>query len=230
MKRCTQPGLFLAMLLLACSISNPIAAQRGEHKPPASPPTGNNKPSKNEGTGNLKPGTNPINSGNSTNKDAGGNQMAGMPPKWIEKLQGMPPDQQERFMQNNAAFRKMTPERQAQIRANLQNWNRLTPEQQNVVRQRQAVLAQMTPEQRQYVQQDLLPRWRNLPPQRQQAIRQHLQLIKDLSDSDRESKLNDPEFVKGLTPEEQGMLRDLSHFQVGPAFTPKQEPPDLPPN
>jgi hypothetical protein len=85
----------------------------------------------------------------------------------------------------------------------------------------------MTPEQRQYVQQDLLPRWRNLPQPRQQAIRQHLQQLNNLSDSDRESKLNDPEFVKGLNPEEQGMLRDLSHFHVGPASPPQDMPPSF---
>jgi hypothetical protein len=65
-----------------------------------------------------------------------------------------------------------------------------------------------------------------LPQPRKQAIVQRLQQINTLSDSDREAKLNDPEFVKGLSPEEQGMLRDLCHFQVGPAFIPKQEPPD----
>jgi len=44
--------------------------------------------------------------------------MEGLPPKWIEKLRDMPPEQQQRFMENNEQFQKLPPERQQQIRQN----------------------------------------------------------------------------------------------------------------
>ena len=52
----------------------------------------------------------------------------------------------------------------------------------------------MTPEQQGYVRQTLMPHWQQLPPPRRQAILQSLHSLRDLSESDREAKLNDPNF------------------------------------
>ena len=54
---------------------------------------------------------------------------AGLPPRWVERLQGMTPEEQEKFLSNNARFRSLPPEQQARIRQRLQNWNHLSPEQ-----------------------------------------------------------------------------------------------------
>src|ERR1700691_1077221 len=89
--------------------------------------------------------------------------IEGLPPKWVENVRDMPPEQQERFMQNNERFKSLSPERQQQIRQNLQKWNNLTPEQQAAARQREAVLEQMTPEQRQYFNKTVLPKWQAMP-------------------------------------------------------------------
>ena len=69
----------------------------------------------------MRPG---INSGNP------GANLNNLPPRAIERLQDMPPDQQERFLQNNQRFQNLPPEQQARIRQRLQAWNRLTPSQQ----------------------------------------------------------------------------------------------------
>src|ERR1700680_210734 len=63
--------------------------------------------------------------------------MLGLPPRWVERLQGMSPAEQERFLSNNARFRSLPPERQAQIRQRLQIWNGLTPEQHQAVLERE---------------------------------------------------------------------------------------------
>ena len=64
----------------------------------------------------------------------GARNMEGLPPKWVENLRDMPPEDQERFMQNNERFKSLPPQRQEQIRQNLQRWNSLTPEQQDVLK------------------------------------------------------------------------------------------------
>jgi predicted Fe-S protein YdhL (DUF1289 family) len=94
-------------------------------------------------------------------------------------------------------------------------WNNLTPDQQQEIRERQQVWEQMSPEQQQYVRQQLLPRWQLLPQQRKAVILQHLRALRNLSDPDREARLNDPAFNQGLSPDEQHMLRDLAHLRVG---------------
>jgi hypothetical protein len=78
----------------------------------------------------------------------------------------------------------------------------------------------MTPEQQRYVRQSLLPRWQQLPPLRRQALLQRLHSLRNMSEEDRQTKLNDPAFVQGLNPEDREMLGQLAHLHVGMAPDP----------
>ncbi len=140
-----------------------------------------------------------------------------LPPKAIERLQDMPPRRQEQFLRNNQRFLSLPPEQQAQIRQRLEAWNRLTPAQQQALRDRQQVWEQMTPEQQRNVRQSLLPRWQQMPPPRRQAILQRLHSLRNLSEAERQAKLNDPAFTEGLNPEDREMLGQLAHLHVGMA-------------
>jgi hypothetical protein len=62
-----------------------------------------------------------------------------------------------------------------------------------------------------------MPRWQSLPPFRRQAILQRLHLLRDLGESDRQAKLNDPNFVAGLNTEDREMLTQLAHLRAGTA-------------
>jgi len=158
------------------------------------------------------------------NPTPGERGMMGLPPKWIERVQDMPPEQQERFLRNNQQFQNLPEWRQQQIRQNLAKWNSLSPEQQQEIRRREAFLEQMPPEQQQYVRNVLLPRWQQLPPGRKAVIRQHLRALNGLSDPEREARLNNPNFMQGMSPDEQQMLRDLAHLRIGagPDAAPQQ--------
>ena len=143
--------------------------------------------------------------------------MNKLPPKVFQRLQEMPPDKQERFLQNNERFRNLPPDQQARIRQRLQAWNKLDPAQQQEFRERQRIWEQMTPDQRREVQQTLLPRWQQLPQFRRQVIMQRLHQLRDLSEPERQAKLNDPGFVGGLSLEDREMLGQLAHLHVGMA-------------
>jgi hypothetical protein len=141
--------------------------------------------------------------------------MMGLPPKWVENLREMTPQEQERFMNNNERFQNLPPERQQQIRENLRRWNNLTPEQRNDLRPRVQVWETLTPKQRQEVRTELLPKWQALPPERKQVLRGRLRALKDLNEEQRQARLNDPNFLRGLDPGEQQMLRQLSDLRLG---------------
>jgi Protein of unknown function (DUF3106) len=143
-----------------------------------------------------------------------------LPPQAIERLQDMPPAQQERFLRNNQRFLSLTPQEQDQIYQRLQAWNRLTPDQKQALRDRQQVWEQMTPEQQKNVRESLFPRWQQLPADRRQAILQRLHSLRNMSEADRQAKLNDPAFVQGLNPEDHEMLKQLAHLHVGMAPDP----------
>jgi hypothetical protein len=83
----------------------------------------------------------------------------------------------------------------------------------------------MSPEQQRYFVQDLGPRFQQLPTERKQAIQRHLRALDGLSDADRNAKLDDPNFTRGLSPDEQKMLRELSNLRAGDVPDPPGENP-----
>jgi hypothetical protein len=142
--------------------------------------------------------------------------LMGLPPKWIENLRDRSPEEQERFMRNNARFRSLPPERQEQIRRNLERWNQLTPQQREAMRNRELMLERMTPAERQEVVNDLAPRWKNLPQDRKQILTGRLRALGGMSPEERQQKLQDPQFMQGLDPNEQDLLRKLINLRLGP--------------
>jgi hypothetical protein len=150
--------------------------------------------------------------------------MEGLPPKWVDRVRDMPPEQQQQFLENNAQFRQLPPARQEQVRQNLEKWNRLSPDEKDAVRKREEFLENLPPERREYVQNILLPKWQAMPPARRQAINRHLAMLGQMSPATQEAALNDPRFVGGLSPDEQSMLRDLNSLR-NPSSGAVQTPP-----
>jgi Protein of unknown function (DUF3106) len=157
-------------------------------------------------------------SGDPVRPNGGGNLrgLAGLPPKWVERLRDMPPEQQEQFLENNRQFQNLPPARQQQIRQNLRKWNSLTPDQKQDLRNRERALVNMTPEQRQYLRNTLLPQWLAMPMDRRQVIKRHLAMLSQMSPKTQEAALEDPKFMQGLSPDEQSMLRSLNSLRNPP--------------
>ncbi|HEV2386175.1 MAG TPA: DUF3106 domain-containing protein [Candidatus Acidoferrales bacterium] len=139
-----------------------------------------------------------------------------LPPKWMQRLQQMPPDQQERFLVNNRRFQALPPDQQALVRNRLKLWNSLTPEQRAAMMKREEIWQRMSPDQRREVTEVILPEWRQLTPARRQALIQKLQQLQGLSDSDRKRQLKDPAFLQDLSPEDRNLLEEMSKLKVGP--------------
>lgn len=140
----------------------------------------------------------------------------GLPPKWMQRLQQMPPEQQERFLVNNRRFQSLPPQQQALVRNRLRLWNSLTPQQRAAMMQREEIWQRMSPDERRQVTQVILPEWRQLPPARRQVLIQKLQQLQGMSDSDRKKQLKDPAFTQDLSPEDRNLLQQMSKLKVGP--------------
>ena len=100
---------------------------------------------------------------------------------------------------------------------NEQRLRNLPPVQQEQLKQRAQVWQRMTPEQRDHVRNDVLPKWKQMPPARRQAIQQRLRVLQNMPESARNERLNDANFTRGMSEEDQSTLRDLSHLHVGGA-------------
>lgn len=230
MKRLVQLGMALCgMLALALMMAPAAHAQRGGARvppriaPPAQtrPPAAENKPAKSEDA-EPRGGKSTESSAGDAKSGGSARNMMGLPSTWVERLQDMTPEEQEKFLANNDRFKSMTPPQQAQIRARLQYWNTLSPDQRQELREREQLFERMTPEQRQYVRDTLLPKWQAMPPASKIIIRRHLARLSRLNENERQAMLNKRAFMKNMTPEEQNMLRELSRLRIG-------DTPDAPP-
>jgi hypothetical protein len=134
----------------------------------------------------------------------------GLPPKWVENLRDMPPEERERFLENNEKFKNLPPQRQAQIRQNLRKWDQMSPEQQDRIRAYGRMLENASPEQREHFQNDTVPKLEQMPPMRRMRVINHWHRLQAMTPAEQEAALHDPAFMGNLSPEEQSVVRDLN--------------------
>jgi uncharacterized protein DUF3106 len=207
---------------------NPYQAGRpanGAHPPSTYQPAPHTNTAQNQGAagaaGNSRPAQTPYENaahppatttGNSV-QNASNPNSARLPGQWSQKLGQMSPQQQDRFLQNNERFKSMPPEKQQQIRQNLQNYNRLSPTERNAMKDRAEIWNHLSAEQKNYVQHTLLPKWQQMSPDRKQAVTDRLHTLQGMTPEDRQKSLNDPQFMRGLNPDEQSVLRGLDQVR-----------------
>jgi Protein of unknown function (DUF3106) len=214
MNRRSILGLALSVGLLAGMAAQPARAQQGErwrawHEQRVA------QNQKQGAVGGAHPNAG-NNAGGGKGQQLNPRGAAGLPPRWVESLREMPPEQQERFLQNNARFQGLLPARQAQIRQNLAKWNRLTPEQKDRIRATEQMFEQMTPEQREHFRDELIPQLAQLPPERRQRVIGHWRRLQLMTPEEQQAALHDPRFMQGLSPDEQSMVRDLNSMGAPP--------------
>jgi Protein of unknown function (DUF3106) len=199
-------GLALSGALLAALAAQPVSAQQGERLKVWQERRAAQKENREQGRAPNARG------------------LAGLPPKWVENLREMPPDEQERFMRNNDRFQSLPPARQAQIRQNLGKWNGLTPEQKDRIRATEQMFEQMSPEQRERFRDELIPRLAQLPPERRQRVIGHWRRLQGMTPEQQQATLRDPRFMPGLSPDEQSLVRDLNSMGAPPPQEPARDP------
>jgi hypothetical protein len=116
----------------------------------------------------------------------GGNKAGGpkqVPTEQLEKLLNMSQEERQK------ALSKLPPQQQKQLQTRLDNLDRMTPaqRQQNLERTRQLEA---------------------LTPARRQAVTRQIQSMNGLSVADQREILNNPDFGKSFSPQEQQIIRD----------------------
>ena len=155
-------------------------------------------------SGNLREGRSrpPNGSGQSVQRP---NFNGNRPPNAREGSRDFTPEERQRFQRDEKRFKQLPPQQQQELRDRAQVWQR------------------MTPQQRDHVRNEVLPKWQQIPPDRKRAIQQRLGVLKNMPESARNQHLNDPNFTRGMSQEDQATLRDLSHLHVGGAPDPPNE-------
>ena len=217
MKLRLQFGGWLMALGISAAMALPCAAQKphtgppaqshsaGKPAPPPRAPKQADRPPHNTGS-QSRPNSNSRPAGN-----ANANPNPNRPPNANNESGQRPSFNPNRPPNATVRPRDLTP----QQRQNLEKFYRLPPQKQQEIRDRLRQWQKLTPDQQTHIKNDLSPKWQQLSPDRQKAIRQRLGVLQNMPESARNQHLSDPNFTRGMSEDDQAMLRDLSHMHVG---------------
>ncbi len=129
--------------------------------------------------------------------------------EWLSNNKNLPPDQQQKLLENDPKFKKLPPERQAELRERLQKFNSLTPQQRERALQRMRYMATLTPEQRQQVR-EASQQLQGLPQDRQIMVHKALRHLRQMPPEERQQVLQSNRFRENFSEPEQKILNQLA--------------------
>jgi hypothetical protein len=134
---------------------------------------------------------------------------------WLRKYQGLPPGEQERALQNDPGFRRMSPAQQQRLRPWLHYFASLPPREQQRIVGNMDRWAHLTPEQKQQAR-EVYGRMQHLPPNRRPLVRTAIRDLSGMPPERREEVINSNRFKRMFTPEERDVMRAAVRLPLAP--------------
>lgn len=148
---------------------------------------------------------------------------------WLRRYKDVPPAEQERALQNDPAFRRLSPEKQQMLRERLQRFSSLPPQQQLRMLNRQETWEHLTPQQKNQVRQ-----MQQLPPDRRRMVITAARHLASMPQQQRDQVLASERFKKMFSDQEREMVRgattlpfaqqDGAGAENGPPTQPQPQP------
>jgi Protein of unknown function (DUF3106) len=142
-------------------------------------------------------------------------QSQGHAGDWLRRYGDLPPDEQERALQSDPAFRRLSPERQQKYRERLQHFSSLTPEQQLRVLNRMETWEHLTPQQKQETRQ-VFAQFRQLPADRQHLVKTAIEDLRAMPVDQREQVINSDKFKGTFSDQERELMRGAARLPLAP--------------
>jgi len=145
---------------------------------------------------------------------------------WLRQYKDLPPDEQEKALQNDPAFRNLPPRRQQILRDRLQSFSSLPPQQQLRVLNRMETWEHLTPEQKQEARQ-VFKEMKQLPPDRRRLVHKAIDDLRTMPTDQREQIINSDRFKGEFSDQERELMRGATRLPLAPADSgdqPGQEP------
>jgi hypothetical protein len=127
---------------------------------------------------------------------------------WLQRHGNMPPEQQERALQNEPGFSRLPPETQQKLLNRLRQINRMPPNQRQRTLDHIEALERLTPQMRQQVRASVQD-FRALPEDRQRLVRKAFRDLKEYPPEQREVMMNSGQFQAQFTPHERSILGNI---------------------
>ena len=128
---------------------------------------------------------------------------------WLRTHQNLPPEQQEKLLENDPNFKKLPPDRQAALKERLRKFNSLTPEQKERALARMRFMASLTSAQRKEIRQ-ANQKLETLPPERRVMVHTVLRRLRKMDPKERQQLLQSERFRGTFSAEEQQIVKQLA--------------------
>src|SRR6516164_8634151 len=134
---------------------------------------------------------------------------------WLRRYKDMSPEEQERALQNDPAFRRLPPARQQMLRERLQHFSSLPPQQQLQVLNRMETWEHLTPEQKQQARQ-VFGQMQQLPPDRRRLVHKAIDDLRAMPPDQREQIINSDRFKGVFSDQERDLMRGATRLPLAP--------------
>lgn len=128
---------------------------------------------------------------------------------WLRNTMQLPPQEQEKKLEQDSQFRQLPPERQQRLRDRLNHFNSLSPDQKQRVLNHMEVMEHLSPGQQKEAQ-DLFSQFRTLDRDRKRQMIQTLRQLRGMPPDARQRYLDSPELKGTHTSDELNLLRGLN--------------------
>jgi hypothetical protein len=135
--------------------------------------------------------------------------------QWLRQYKDLPPQQQQRALENDTQFRNLPPERQQRLRQRLERFSSLPPERQQRILNRMETWEHLTPPQKQQAR-SLYAQLKGLPPERRQAVQNAITRLRAMPPEARQRAIESGRFSQ-FSPQERGLLTGISQLPLAPA-------------
>jgi Protein of unknown function (DUF3106) len=130
-------------------------------------------------------------------------------PTILDRLEQMSPEERRR------ALAQLPPARRKLIEQRLNRYESLSPAQREQLRRQYDRFRQLSPEKQEAARQ-LFRKFNNLPVERRRTLRQEARRLNWMNESERQARVNSPDFRTRYSPEEQRMVQDLVELSNEP--------------
>jgi hypothetical protein len=152
---------------------------------------------------------------------------AGHAGDWLRHYRSLSPADQERALQSDPGFRRLSPEQQQLLRQRLQHFTSLPRDQQERVLNRMETWEHLTPGQKQQAR-ELFGRMQKLPADRRRMVRTAIRDLSAMPLEQREQIIDSNRFKGMFSAEERDIMRASSRLPLAPTENgrPEEAPPE----
>lgn len=130
---------------------------------------------------------------------------------WLRAHKDMPLDQQEKALENDPGFKRISPQSQAQLKERLHKFNSLPADQKDKALRNMEYWEKLTPDQKEQIRQ-AHQHMETLPNERRVMVRRALRNLRKMSPNERQQEFQSDKFKTTFSDQEQTILKNLAEI------------------